>query len=298
MLRRFLLAIALIASLGSAAVARAADSIAVHAAPVLFDVNNPDRIKAGRLVYRGGLILTSPDSRFGGWSDLSISRDGKRFVSISDNGYWLDADLQHDARGVPSGLTNARLGELIGRTGLPLVKRVISDAEGLAALPDGSFLVTYERFHRIWRYPASDPPFSIAPRALPSPARLREAPDNGGIEAIMHLSDGRLMAFVEELRDGDENVGWIGNGESWSELHYRTAPDFKPTGLAEFPPGTFAAGDVLVLERRFNLFEGFGARIALLRQADLKPGAHLAGIEIARLQAPQTIDNFEGIEIL
>ena len=33
-------------------------------------------------------------------------------------------------------------------------------------------------------------------------------------------------------------VGWIGDGITWDELRYRAGRDFKPTGLAQFPPGT------------------------------------------------------------
>ena len=65
------------------------------------------------------------------------------------------------------------------------------------------------------------------------------------------------------------------------------------------PAGT-GAGDVFVLEHRWSLLAGTRVRIARLGAADLAQaaaGATLVGQEIARLEAPLTVDNFEGIAI-
>ncbi len=97
--------------------------------------------------------------------------------------------------------------------------------------------------------------------------------------------------------DGRYHVGWIGDGITWEEMRYRAAGDFKPTGMAQVPADTARAGDVLVLERRFTLLDGPGARITLLRRQAFRPGAALDGEELAILRQPSTIDNFDGIAI-
>lgn len=283
----------IIVSVVAAAVAHA-QTVPLTATPVALDPNDPARLTVGRLVYRGGLILQSSDARFGGWSDLHVSPDGVRVTAISDRGYWFEAELVHDASGRLISLSHMSLGPLIDPAGRRIFGRN-NDAEGLTTAPDGGFYVSFEHNHRIWHYPRADRPFSVPPRPIPTPARLAAAPANGGIEALLRLSDGRLLALVEELRDGDENVGWIADGPAWDELHYRAGSDFKPTGLAEMPAGTFAAGDVVVLERRLTFLSGWGARLVQLRRADIRPGAHLEGQELAKLQLPLTVDNFEGV---
>lgn len=291
----FLVLAAVVAS-SAASPARAADPIKVAATPIALDPDHPEHVAVGRLVFRGGLVLESDDARFGGWSDLHVSPDGKNVVALSDHAFWLTASLGYD-HGQLAHLENAQLGPLIDPTGARLLGRR-SDSEGLARRPDGGFYVSFERDHRIWLYPPADPPFSRPPRPVPTPVRLATAPSNGGIEALGWLSGGSLLALVEALLDRGENVGWVGDdtGTTWQELHYRTAgPEYRPTGISQLPPGTPDAGDVLVLEREFTIFAGRAARIVRVARADIRPGAHLRGEELAHLRLPLTLDNFEGI---
>lgn len=300
MRRRTLLAAALWATAATlpGGPARAADRTVIRmtASPIDLEPDHPEHTTVGRLTYRGGLVLQSDDARFGGWSDLHVSRDGLSFLALSDHGFWLTGRLGYD-KGQLASASDPRFGPLIDMTGAHVRGRE-SDSEGMAVRPDGAIYISFERDHRIWLYPAADPPFSRPPHRVPTPARLAQAPYNGGIEALAWLSGGTLMALVEEMRDNGQNVGWIGDpsGTSWHEVHYRNGgPNFAPTALCELPPGTPDAGDVLVLERKFTIFSGRAARIVRLPRASIVPGAHLSGEELARLEMPLNIDNFEGI---
>lgn len=273
-----------------------ADALVIQAAPVPLHPNEPENRALGRLVYRGGLVLTASHGEFGGLSDLNVSPDGRRLLAISDRGHWVDGELLYDAQGRVAGIAKGRLGTLLDFYGKPL-RGLAGDAEALAVYPDGSALVSFERRHRLWLYPPSDPPFIYPPRAVPLPRRAGEMPENGGIEGLLRLAGGRLFALSEELMDGRDTVGWIGDGITWDELRYRAGRDFKPTGLAQFPPGTRHPGDVLVLERRFTVLDGPGARITRLRRSAIRGGAALEGEELAILRQPSTVDNFEGIAI-
>jgi hypothetical protein len=296
--RRFFgwVSLALLASI-LAGPARGADPIEIRSVPLPLHGTDPEVQRVGALVYRGGVELGSPDNRFGGWSDLHVSPDGARLTAISDRGHWMDAEIRYDTARRLAGLANARLGPLIDFFGRRL-RGLAGDAEGLTLYPDGAWLVSFERRHRLWLYPAADPPFSVRPRLIALPRRAVEMTENGGLEALLRLAGGHLFTLAEATGDDGWNIGWIGDGVRWDELRYRAAPEFNPTGAAQLPPGTDNAGDVLVLERRFNLRDGPGARLALLRRAAIRAGARLTGIEIARLQAPFAIDNFEGIAVI
>ncbi len=263
--------------------------IGVVARAVPLDVASPERITVGRLVYRGGVEISGDDPRFGGWSDVWIAPSGERLVAISDRGYWFEARLKADFRDGPLALEAARLGPLLDQGGAPLSGGA-ADAEALAALPDHGYLVGFERQHRLWRYPPADPPFSVPPAPVVAPPGLDSAPFNAGLEALVHLGEGRLLAIAEGLGDGATRVGWLFDGREWHGLGYAPAPDFSPTGATRAPNG-----DVLVLERRYTRRDGVGARIVRLPAAAIRQGADLMGEELARLEAPLTLDNFEGI---
>lgn len=266
------------------------DPIHVYMRPVVLDTRDPAVDRVGQLIFRGGHSLTANDSRFGGWSDLDISDDGSRLTAISDRGFWFDVRVEHDANGAIAQLGDARLGYLMNMAGFRQ-PGLEGDAEGMSRTPDGSFLVSFERRHRIWLYPAAEPPFSVRPRPLPMPAEAAKMPENGGIETVVRLPGGRILAVSEELvtQDG-ANVGWLGDGKTWSQVSYVAGPDFKPTGAARLPDG-----DILILERRFSRMSVPAGRIVRVRADALKPGARLEGEELARIEPPLTFDNFEGI---
>ena len=266
------------------------DPIHVYMRPVVLDTRDPAVDRVGRLIFRGGHSLTANDSRFGGWSDLDISDDGARLTAISDRGFWFDATVAHDPNGAIAQFTDARLGYLPNMAGFRQ-PGLEGDAEGISRTPDGSFLVSFERRHRIWLYPAAEPPFSARPRPLPMPAEAAKMPENGGIETLVRLPGGRILAISEELMTQDgANVGWLGDGRTWSQVSYVAGQDFKPTGAARLPDG-----DILILERRFSRMHVPAGRIVRVRGDALKPGAKLVGEELARIEPPLTFDNFEGI---
>ena len=141
----------------------------------------PGPVRAGALLYRGGLAIRSTYRRFGGLSGLVVSPDGKRLTAISDRGSWFSAGILYDETGRLSGLTDGRIGALHSPRGNRLRGRA-ADAEALTVLSDGSALVAFERRHRNYRYPAGPHPLAGRPTLWPAPAGLAAAPFNGGAE--------------------------------------------------------------------------------------------------------------------
>lgn len=264
--------------------------IKVSAQP--FKIDEPAATRIDRLIWRGGIAMTANSPNFGGWSDLHISPDGRRLTSISDEGGWLTATIDYDSNGNLAGLSGGRIGQLRGLDGKPIDSKPEADAEGMARLADGSWLVSFERRHRLWRYET----LTGTPAPVEGPAEIGRQPANGGIEALTALSDGRVIAISEEygLRPGTA-MGWIGTPAAggsfvWRSFDYATIPDFRPTAITQLPDGSLAT-----LERAFDVVRGVRCRVMRLDAAQLTPGATVQAEELARLASPYAVDNLEGI---
>ena len=255
------------------------------------DPDDPTRQRIGRLTWRGGIEITSNNSRFGGLSGLLVSADGERLLAVSDKGRWLAARLRYDVEGRLIGIADAQMARLRDLDGDALKKKRHRDAESLAELADGSILVSFERKHRIWLYTSKEGPLLSRPTAWPKPKGLGDAPDNSGLEALVALADGGLLALTEGQANGSGNVGFLWHDSAWSRLTYHAKENFKPTGASGLP----GSDDLLVLERAAQALSGFRVRLVRLAAGNIRAGAELRGEELASWGQPLTIDNFEAL---
>ena len=246
----------------------------------------------GALAFRGALVLSAGDSRFGGFSGLTVSRDGKGLIAVTDEGNWLSARLRYDERGWLAGLEDGRMGALAGPGDGRSRAKENWDAESLARLPDGALLVSFERDHRIWRYPNSGFPLTQTPKAWPVPAAFAALEENGGIEALTEIGDGRMLAIAEAGEEGADRVpAYLWTGETWDALTYGLRQDYRPCGATLLPNG-----DLIVLERRFSFLSGVAIRLRQVAVGDIVPGSRLEGRLLGELRAPLLVDNFEGVD--
>jgi hypothetical protein len=264
----------------------------IRSSSVPFKIDEPAAHQVGRLIWRGGIAMTADSANFGGWSDLVVSPDNRALTSISDLGAWFTATIERDARGNLVGLREAQIGPLHDLDGRPLEDKDWADSEGMALAADGSWLVSFERHHRIWRYPRLDG----TPTAIDVPEEFARQPFNGGIETLMTLPDGRIIAISEEYRRKPGSVaGWIGEPSAeghyvWRTFDYATIPDFHPTAIRLLPDGSFAT-----IERAFSYLRGLRVRVMRFPGAALVPGALVQPEELARLASPYAVDNLEGL---
>ena len=96
--------------------------IHVKAQPVVLNPDHPANIAVGKLTYVAGYELVADDRRFGGLSSLIIAPDGSSVTAISDRGFWVWMQLQHDGDKV-TGIGDAKLGVLGNRSVFPLTKK-------------------------------------------------------------------------------------------------------------------------------------------------------------------------------
>lgn len=245
------------------------------------DPGHPERTRFGSLEFRGGLRLSAADQAFGGWSGARL--DGSVLTAIGDLGSWLRLALRHDG-GRLVGVHREAGGSLRRLDGDPAGNhKRWADAEGLAHWRDG-WVVSFERHHRLWFYAPDLADIPVRLAAPPDMARLEE---NGGVEAIAALADGRLLMLAEE-----GGLGWIGTPGAWQPVTWTVTDDFKPTDAVQLPSGA-----LVVLERSFSVMAGVGARLSLVPPGQLMPGARLEGRELLRLEPPMTVDNFEGLAV-
>lgn len=253
----------------------------------------PGLAAVGALAFRGAVALNAPD--VGGLSGLALTDGGRQFVAVSDVGRVVRGRFVFDGEGRLSGIADLVQRPLELEHGRSDSKRN-ADSEEIAAQPDGSWLVAFEREHRILRYPAGLGRSDVAPAVLPMPPGLEDAPANSGVEAMAVFPDGRILV-IEEGGDGGRHRAWIGKPplggpRDWQRLTYRSKDGFRPTGAAALP-----SGDALVLERDVSLLGGWAARIVRVPASSLVAGAVAAGEELARLERPLLADNFEGIAV-
>ena len=268
-----------------------AASIQLSARPVALDPEDRASRHVGDLEFLGGLDLRSDAAAFGGLSGLSVAADG-RLAAVSDRGHWLTARIVRNAAGRLVGLADAEMGPLQDARGRPL-RGEWRDAEALERLPDGDWLVSFEREHRVWRYPAEAGGLQGRPVPFPAPEAIARAPANGGVEALASLADGRILMLAQGLkREGGARAGWLVGDGAVEPLGYRTPPNFLPTDAATLPNG-----DVLVLTRHFTVLGGARVRLERVPAAAFDTETTLQSTLLARFQHPLTVDNFEGVAV-
>ena len=189
-----------------------------------------------------------------GLSTLAPAGDGAGFVALSDRGDIYYLTIRDGEAGVtPLG----RLHDLESRS----VPTNI-DSEGLALLPDGRWVVAFERYHRLEIYaPGIDGLVDGAPDIVAVPPNWLGLAPNRGVETIAMDAAGDLIAIEEgsPLSLGVMTAWRLSPTGDAAEVAYRTGWGVFPTDAAVLP-----TGEVFVLERVLTGNGGLGARIVRL----------------------------------
>ena len=254
----------------------AGPAITISATAVPLDAQDASRQAVGEFRYAGGLALVSPDTaRLHGLSDMALR--GDQIIAVSDEGDLLKARLVLDKAGRLAGLSEGKIIPLVGLDGKVLPGKMEADAEGLALMPNGDMLVSFEQRRRIWLYPAKGGP----PRAVPFPDA--NFPANGGMEALAPDPTAGPDAYVTA---GEES------GETWTcrlSGGCVTGPVIdKPAEFGVVAVTRLSKSRTAWLLRAWDPVRGSRVTLSIRDKA----GAEVARLDLAR---PLTVDNFEAL---
>lgn len=270
----------------------------ITAIAIDFDRNNPGRKEFGKLVFRAGLNLYAKTSHFGGYSAVGLDPSGRTLLAISDGGSWLRVTLDYDGRRL-KGLSGAVLGPVLGADGKPLRDDAMRDSEGMTLVDgdtrQGTVYVSFERKHRIARYPFTADRFGPPTGTMPLPAAAKAMVANRGIEAMALIKTGKLkgtlLAFAEGRADKNGNLmGWLIGGPTPGPIVLKRIGGFDITDAASLPDG-----GLVLLERRFRFSEGIKMRIRRVAADEIKRGALIQGEVLLDADDSLNIDNMEAI---
>jgi hypothetical protein len=273
--------------------AAAADPLILSAKEIELNPLKPSQHTVGPLEFLAGYELSSEDENWGGLSGMTVTADGELLTAVADTGRWYRIGLEHDTAGRLTGFMGAESGWLLDTQGKPPRDKVHGDAEAITALPDGNFLVAFEQKHRVWLYrkPAQGHALTEPAVVAGVPPAIADLPRNGGIEAMARLPSGEYLMLSESgsTADGDR-LGWMGRRKKWTELRFAPSGSFEASDLTLLPDG-----DLLLLERRVNLLDGFVSRLSVISAASLVADAVRQPRELAILGSPLSVDNFEAV---
>ena len=224
------------------------------------------------VTYGGGLILRGPGLH--GLSDLKMQ--GDRAWVVSDFGDLVRFTLRLDRNGRLSSADSAVSRPLTGPDGAVLTPKANADAEGLALLPDGRVLISFERDHRIWSYGvgANDRPVLVS-----TPRHPFE--DNQGLEGLAPAPDGRWLAL------GEAGGAWLCDADACEPLP--NAPTAYTDGFLTTGADVDPAGGWFIVQRLFTPPLNMQSRVRRMA-----PDGTLSA-PLIHLRPPASTDNFEGI---
>lgn len=279
------------------------ESLSIRTRPITQFQRGSDVNRFGKLTFLGGLDLTLPAKKYGGISALIALEGGSSYLAVTDDARWIAFDLQQDANGRPLAIPSARTAQALDPKGAILQKTKAWDTEGMTLGINGKrteLFVSVERINRIYRF--AWPLTSGAAKALSqveTPAGFRKLRGNKGPEALAGSAlssplKGALVAIGERNPDAARGTlpGFIIGGPLAGSFEIGQSGEFDATD-AEFLPD----GDLLLLERRFNMKDWLGMRLRRFKASEIRPGAKLKGEILLEAGAAHDIDNMEALAV-
>ncbi len=256
-----------------------------------------DETRFGRLEFVGGLAMTSSGSNFGALSAFRFLDGGASFIGVSDTGFWFAGTLGRDQEGRPAGIADFRMRPMLDETGDAERSKWETDAEGL--LVDGSRVTaSFEREHRISSGELDTDTLNIELKDERLPVPARELRNNRGFETLAiapvgsPLEGARVAVTEKSLNKNGDIFAAVLEGPEKGVFYIVRNGGFDITD-GDFTP----KGDLLLLERRFNMAGGIAIRIRLVQGGKIKKNATVDGEILLEADMAYQIDNMEALDV-
>ncbi|MFO1048876.1 MAG: esterase-like activity of phytase family protein [Geminicoccaceae bacterium] len=241
----------------------------------------------GQLEVIAAYELRSGNRHFGG---ISAARfDGSRLRLLSDRSRLFTLEWPERVPGGAFDVPVTSSGRLTDESGRQL------DSEALAIAADGQMLVADEGGSRIYSSAPGGGRSGVPVWRLPT-AFAAGAAENRGVESLVSLADGSLLA-IGEGPDGPPGSHPAAIRSPTGEFRvgdYLGDPTLDPADAAA------AGSSLLVLERGVSLLAGWRVRIVAVPLGDLGgsgTGLALAGRELATVSGRGVGENYEGLAV-
>jgi len=256
-----------------------------------------DQKTFGKLEFIGGIEFTSSNAHVGAISGMTLIKGRSQILAVTDTGYWFTASIKRNSSGAPIALEAGRMSPLLDRFGKQYQHKWNADAESIVI--DGDYaLVSFERDNRVLRYRLDLENFASIPERVKLNLDVTKLRANKGLETILKAPvDGPLKgatiiiserSYAKKKRIKAAILSGPGKGLF----------TVKRKGKFDITDGDFLPnGDLILLERRFNLANGIGMRLRRIKGRKIKPGANLKGKTLLKADGNYQIDNMEGLSI-
>ena len=246
-------------------------------------VSHPEAFDSWSLEPFGYQILYEKASDFGGFSGISVSSNGKKFVAISDKANYFNGEMIRNGKGK---LINVRIldhGKILNSKGKELSGKN-TDSESIVRSPEDGYYVSFESNNRIMFHENLKSPGQF----LPKHPDFRRLMFNDGIEALAVNNSGELYAIPELPPKGhrDHPIYKL-KEDKWIVINnIKINEGFKITD-AEFIDDK----NLILLERKFTFLDGFQTRIKrILFEKD-----EIKSIQVLLESEPWKFSNLEGL---
>lgn len=284
----------------AASITKANDDAAIPAEIRSYPIRNfkigSTETRFGPLEFVGGMELRSSLDHFGSMSGFRFLDPGGRFIGVTDSGFWFFGEIERDSNGRPTGAGQFSMQPMVDASGVVSGEKWHTDAEGLA-VKGREATVGFEREHRIATFdikPGQMGPETGRSDYLVPSYELRR---NKGFETVAY-SPGESPLKGARIAISERSIDKQGNIFA-AVLEGPRKGIFKVVrhGTFDITDGVFLGnGDLLLLERSFNMAEGVKMRLRRVDTAMIGKGRTADGEFLFEADLNYQIDNMEGLD--
>ncbi len=251
------------------------------------------------VVWRGGIVMSSADTSFGGLSGVTFTGPDHRIAMVTDVGSFVSGLLLYDENGAPLGLGGVEITPIENSGGQELPRQFARDAEAIDTIyRDGAaraVRVGFENLTRVADFELTDHRPGGAAREVTIPEWVEQLRTNTSLESVCIAPPaspvaGSTLLITEGAQVGTGFAAYMMGLRDRGPFTVSRSPGVNPSDCAFLPNG-----DLLVLERGTSLLS-FTMQVRRIPAADVRPGTELTG-EVILTASGGDIDNMEGLAV-